>query len=529
MSQTDCTICVVAAEDPPDIPALFDRLQIQAGDERAVISLVASAAGADHWRLRFGSVLIGPESMSRRTWDEWRAEDQRHVGLDLSVYGVRPAEWREFDFVQDGWRYARFSCSAVQAADLVASALVQGRLQMPAGSHVLASLGRADALLRLFPKVETGTSLLAAQAGRPLVGWFHPEACEVDLRAGEVSREVRVDPGRQGFDLALLLLGLCPSSSRGLAAPCGLLVGRLRRDAWIADVRGARPDLQTFDVQLRLDPAQTSLWELALDLEEMNDRGELISARRLRLADIELPAHGADNVTVKMPTMGRRVTRRLRLYDAGGRLLDAAEDLRLVETIHLSVGPIGGQATSTVIGDRTSPSLVRRLADLDRSEQEHAKMLQAGATGRVVTDQTSGRASIVSRLAAARGELLIFDPYFGDDADDWDVLRAVPCPIRVLTSRTVRTRPPAYLAGKVAVRGWSDGKRRPPFHDRGYLWDGAGISVGTSPSGLGQRLSVIDTLEPAVVALLRQNFESWWADGHAAPLPSQQPPATRSR
>jgi hypothetical protein len=139
----------------------------------------------------------------------------------------------------------------------------------------------------------------------------------------------------------------------------------------------------------------------------------------------------------------------------------------------------------------------------------------------VVSDQASGRAGIPKRLAAAPGELLVFDPFFGNDGDDWGLLRSVTCRIRVLTSAKVSTRPPPDLASNVTVRGWRASKGKPPpFHDRGYLWDGAGISVGTSPNSLGQRLSVVDTVEPAVVALLQQNFEIWWADSRAAPLPS---------
>ncbi len=511
----------MATEDHPALQALFDRLQVRDRGERAVISLVAAESGAAQWQLRFGSVLIGPEAMSRLTWEEWARVDRRSERTaDLSMYGVRLKDWREFDFVQEGWRYTRFSCPPAEAADLVAGALAHGRLEIPAGPPVLVNLVRADAFLQLFPKVGTGTSLLAAQAHRPLIGWFHPRVEEAAPQVAEVPTEVCVEPGRHGFDLALLLLGLCPKSIWGLAATPGLLVGRLRREAWITDARGARPDQRTFDVSLRLDPTQISLWELELDLEEMNDSGELMNARRLRLADIELPEHGADSVTVRMPTIGRRVTRRLRLYDSGGRLLDAAERVVLVEAVHLSVGPFDAAPSVSVLGDDTSPSLVRRLADLDRSEQEYVELLRAGATDRVVSDQASGRAGIAKRLAAARGELLVFDPYFGNNGDDWDLLRSVAGPIRVLTSSTVSTRPPSHLASKVLVRGWRASKGKPPFHDRGYLWDGGGISVGTSPNGLGQRLSVVDMVEPAVVAVLQRSFEIWWADSRAAPLPS---------
>lgn len=36
--------------------------------------------------------------------------------------------------------------------------------------------------------------------------------------------------------------------------------------------------------------------------------------------------------------------------------------------------------------------------------------------------------------------------------------------------------------------------------------------MGTSASGLEQRLSVISPLEPAVAAQLAGHFELWWAD-----------------
>jgi hypothetical protein len=512
------------AEEHAAVHALFDRLQVEADAERAVVSVVSAASGADQWQLRFGSVLIGPEPMASRSWPGWARDDGRRAQpADLSMYGVRLEDWREFDLVHEGWRYTRFKCSPADAAGLVADALAGEGLNMPAGPPVQAELGPADAILQLFPKVDTAASLLAAQAGRPLVGWFHPHTGQNEPQDA-VPTKVRVEPDRPGLDLPLLLLGICPESIWGVSAPQGLLVGRLRRDAWIADVRGARPDLQTFDVQLRLDPTRISLWELVLDLEEMNDAGELLAARRLRLADIGLPEHGADDVTVQMPTMGRRTTRRLRLYDAGGRLLDAAERVVLVESVHLTVGTAGADPTVAVIGNDTDPSLVERLADLDRSEHEYAEMLRTGATDRVVSDQMTGWAQLAKRLAAARGELRIFDPYFGNDSNDWELLRPVDCPIRLLTSTNVNTRPPQDFASNLTVRGWASKGQPPPFHDRYYLWNGAGITVGTSPNGLGQRLSVLDTVEPAVVALLQQNFETWWADSRAAPLPP--PPHT---
>lgn len=212
----------MATDDCPDLQALFDRLEVQEHGERAVISLIAADSGAGQWQLRFGSVLIGPEAMSHLSWEEWAHVDQRSDrAVDLSVYGVRHEDWREFELVQDGWRYTRFSCPPAEAADLVADALAHGELKAPAGPPLLVDLGPADAFLQLFPKVDTGTSLLSAQAHRPLVGWFHPQKADapsqavrfrrrsVSNRVGTASTLPRscLDCARRAFGVSQRLLG----------------------------------------------------------------------------------------------------------------------------------------------------------------------------------------------------------------------------------------------------------------------------------------------------------------------------------
>ncbi len=281
-------------------------------------------------------------------------------------------------------------------------------------------------------------------------------------------------------------------------------------------MRGARPELQTFDVRLGLDPSRVALWELVLDLEELNSDGDLVAARRVRLLDLELPEHGAEIVTVKLPTLGRRLTRRVRLFDLNGRLLDAAEAVRLFEQVQADLSVIGAASTSIRLGDNSMPNLLRRLEALDRSEQEHIELLAAGMPQRIITNAADGRNTLAERLAAAREELLIFDPFFGKDAADWDLLRKVPVRVRVLTSGKIGA--PLVRPGSVQVtcRAWRHSKAHPvPFHDRGYVWRGGGLWVGTSPNHLGNRITLIDVMEPAVVARMTQLFESWWADERA--------------
>jgi hypothetical protein len=91
--------------------------------------------------------------------------------------------------------------------------------------------------------------------------------------------------------------------------------------------------------------------------------------------------------------------------------------------------------------------------------------------------------------------------------------RRLSCPC-VLTSRKANVLVGSVPAN-VELRVWQG--KPTPFHDRGYLWRGGGISVGASQNGLGGRMFTIDVLEPAVVKRLTDLFNSWWADPLAQP------------
>jgi hypothetical protein len=380
----------------------------------------------------------------------------------------------------------------------------------------------ADALLNVFPHVDTPAAMLAAMAQRPLIGWVHPLDGASEAPDGLPPAGWEPASGHGHFNATRLLVGISVDNADGIRPPHGLLVGRLRRRAWIAGMRGAAPDLQTFDVHLRLDPKRVSLWDLVVDLEETDDDGHLLGARRVRLADLDLPQHGADQVVVKLPTLGPRVVRRLRLYDLDGILVDAAERVHLLERINFTLSVAGGESMTTSIGDNSRPTLLRRLEAQDRSERQHRTLLEAGVPSRVVAAGDDGRALLTERLAAARGELLIYDAYFGRDDADWDLLRRVSVPVRVLTSVNITPQlATAPYTPRILCRRWKYSKLHPvPFHDRGYVWDGGGVSLGTSPNGLGGRVALIDGLEPAVVTRMTQFFESWWSDSRTRPIGS---------
>jgi len=416
-----------------EVDALMARLHVE-HEEVAVLSLAASRDDG-RWRIRRGSLLLGPPALSTMSWPEWAERDSPNERpFDLSVYGVTASQWREFDQVVADWRFVRFSLPQRKVAGWLTEFLAQGIARLPGGLHMGANAQPADALLNVFPHVDTPAAMLAAMAQRPLIGWVHP--LDGPSKAPDGLPPTGWEPalGHGHFNATCLLVGISVDNADKIRPPHGLLVGRLRRRAWIARMHGAAPDLQTFDVHLRLDPKRISLWDLVLDLEETDDDGHLLGARRVRLADLDLPQHGADQVVVKLPTLGPRVVRRLRLYDLDGILVDAAEHVHLLERINFTLSVAGGDSMTTSIGDNSRPTLLRRLEAQDRSERQHRTLLEAGVPSRVVAAGDDGRALLTERLAAARGELLIYDAYFGKDDADWDLLRRVSVPVRVLTS-----------------------------------------------------------------------------------------------
>lgn len=479
-----------------DLGELLSRIGA-ADDEPAVVS-VAAEYDSGRWRVVHGSVLLGPPEMATKAWPRWHEDSQRrggYVPLDslLNRSGGVDA-WAVAEQVQDGRRFLRFAIPAAEVRDWLGALVSGGPAAVPGGwDPVFAHVEPPDDLLRVLPGRSSPASGLAAMAGRPVVGWVHP------LSGGTgrpLPDEWRGPDGISMPGAALSLFGL--ASGRPDPLPAGLLVGRLERRAWLGALRGGQ-GLQTFDVIVRFDPTLVSLRELVVDLEETSAGGELLSARSVPLGETALPseAAGADAVTVRLPTVGRRIRREVRLRALDGTLLDAAGPWHLAEAIYLNGTLAAGTAEPVTLRMRLD-----RLAQVDA---EHAELLGAGLADRVVAAGVDGRRILADRLTWARGELLVFDPYFGRSPDDWTLIHGRPC--RVLTAAPVVGTP----GPSCQVRRWPL-KFGPPFHDRAFLWDGGGITVGTSPNGLGGRLSLVDDLAPAAANALRDHFGLWWAD-----------------
>jgi hypothetical protein len=107
-------------------------------------------------------------------------------------------------------------------------------------------------------------------------------------------------------------------------------------------------------------------------------------------------------------------------------------------------------------------------------------------------------------LERAHGELLVVDPYFRD----WPLLENLGGqPPRVLIGPDVDPPPPTFT-GKAAR--WRSGLA--PFHDRFFLWEGGGVSVGTSAGAVRDRLFRIVRMGAAESDVLRSRFALWWSD-----------------
>jgi len=132
-------------------------------------------------------------------------------------------------------------------------------------------------------------------------------------------------------------------------------------------------------------------------------------------------------------------------------------------------------------------------------------MLARAAASRLISDAEAARNRLVDELRRSTGEVLVHDRYFGQHADEWEILKAAPGSVRVLTGKIADEEP--QISANVSA------KYRPKarMHDRFLIWDGGGIAIGGSPSTFGQAAIEIRRLSAAEVDARRSNFEALWA------------------
>lgn len=504
---------VVDSFDASVVLELLDRLAPEEGE----VAVLSGLYDREDKRLvlRHGKLLFGPAAIGEASWARWHYHEQvQPVSADAASMDL-PPEWLcdGGDFVA-GRAVLSLGAARRWLAQLAEDASLPDVGPLPGATAELAS---PTAFLRVFRGLDTPLSPIAVMS-RPVQGFFFAAEARPDR---DFPDDWNID-GVNVFGAPLTALGIgvrMPSNVVAHPPPVGLFVGRMERRAWLADARGSG-DYENFNLHVRWEPERCDLADLQVELEEW-EGDELAYSRRLDLGDIELPdRETGDRSVLSLPTLGRRLRHAARLHHRDGALLDVTAPHWLVEQMNftLDVGVEGSEhrgRTTTTLGEPFSPTAQERIERFDRAEREYREGIERGLAGRIVRDPTSALTFIKNELRLARRDLLVLDPYFGADDADWSVLVGVSVPVRVLTGS--KAKPPASPLSNVDARRFKF-KRAPGFHDRLYLWEGGGLSVGTSPSGLGKRDARIDRLGTVEADGWRALFETYWSSPDYVPL-----------
>jgi hypothetical protein len=488
-----------------DVQAIWQHLGVEP-DESVVLSAIYLTE-TDPPGLMAASLLVGPAGIAEG-WPAWRVGEgfrPRPSDDALRVPG-------EFTVEAEGIVAGRAVMDPKDANRWISSVLEDGIC--PAVGHLpeaQASLRPARAPIRVCTHSESEAGDLAAWLARPIVGFHFPSAGE---RPDLAPANHWTIGDTQLFGPALDLLGMSWFEDKKGSAPSGLMLGRFERRAWLASQK-LEPESDLYRVEVGLEPDRTELMDLELEVEEEVD-GELVFAEHLRLEDTALEevesvlygppsSEGRLEIGVALPTLGRGVRRSVRLTHRDGALLDSWRSFNIVESISVNLTVNGAEQPAIKIGEeRDRQDLVELLGAVERVQKQYSDIRRGGARNRLFDDPAQAARVLRALLERAPGELLVVDAYFRD----WSLLLGLTGPPpRVLIGPRVDPPPPAF-EGK--VRRWSG--EVVPFHDRFYLWDGGGVSVGTSAGSKTNRLFRIVRIGAAEAEVLRDQFALWWVD-----------------
>ncbi len=508
------------------MPGALHQLFGSEADERAVLSVccVVDRDEPERWRLRHGSLLIVPEACATTSWAEWRRQEAN--GPEAKIQGPLPPS---FCLTDDDWFLAR-SVMTLKEAEVWIEELRERVAERPEGESavglprakgmppLIASLRPPDAVVRALPGTDAPAASLLAALKRPAQALIWSSA--VAPRPFPEPQWVELDQHKL-FNPSVDLVGIHITSAaaeKNLATPVGLLVGRAERRAWIRTARGSG-DFEAFIADLGWEPNRVDLTDLELTHEE-HLAGELVSSARVRLEDLDTDAvEGSGSASVSLPTLGRTVAHSLSLNTLDGELLDRSGPYPLVERIEMTMVVNGHRQSPVVSGTTESPpDLDQRMVRADELASDIQKIVDLGVQARVIADRQTAFDRLAAHLRRARGELLIRDPYFGQDVEEWRLLDDVPVPVRVLTAKIAKDGIPV-IAKHVQARYRP---RERGFHERVYLWDEGGLSIGGSPTTFGQGHVRMTRIRPSEAAIWRAGFEAFWD----SPLFSEVPRRT---
>ena len=485
---------------------MWEHLAVEPG-EAAVLSAVFETT-KDTPVLMAASLLVGPSAIAASGWPAWRmAEGFKPtppapalevpatfvVELDSAIAGRATMSLNE----AYGWLRSVLEEEVAPSAGL----LPEGR----------ASLAPARAPLRVCTHSQTPAGDLATWLARPIIAFHFPRTDERAPRRAGPSWTVG---DVQLFSPAIDLLGLSWFDEKSGDDPSGLLLGRFERRAWLVSQRLV-PEHDLYSVQIGIEPDRADPADLEIEVEEQAD-DELVFAEHLRLEDTDIrealgvlygppPTTGRLEIGVALPTLGRAMKRSVRLHHRDGMLLDGWRSFNIVESISINLVVNGSEQRPVMIGERRQrQQLVALLGAVERVRSQYATLRREGTHNRIFNALDEGRKALRAILERAHGELLVLDPYFRD----WALLSDLSGPPpRVLIGPKVDPPPPAFT-GRVAR--WRQGLA--PFHDRFFLWEGGGVSVGTSAGAVRDRLFRIVRMGAAESDVLRSRFTLWWSD-----------------
>jgi hypothetical protein len=505
--------------DDSDVQPAWNWLGIEAG-EMFVLSAVYETA-AETPTLMAASLLAGPRAIATG-WPSWRlAEGFRPPPSEdeVSIPGT-------FKIEQNGAIAGRAVMTPDEAYGWLRSVLE--RRSCPAIGdlpHACAALAPAQAPIMVCTQSESPAGSLATWLPRPVNGFHFPRT---DAPAEIEPAETWTIAETEYFSPAINVLGMSWFREKNGPPPSGLLVGRFERRAWLAGQK-LDPENELFAISIGLEPERAELADLELEVQERVGE-EVIFAEHVRLEDTDLGevlpmlyAAVSDDkkrqVVVNLPTLGRGIARSVRLTHRDGVLLDERNSMNLAETISFTLTVNGAEQPPVTVGEtRDRQDLVGLLGGVERVRKQYVDLRRRGARNRLFEDPSDGWKALRATLERARGELLVLDPFF----KDWALLDGLGSPPPRVLLGAGGEDPPTTFVGQ--VRRWRHDVV--PFHDRFFIWDTGGVSVGTSAGTTRHRLFRIVRIGAAEADVLHERFVEWWTDPQAEQIwPARERPS----
>jgi hypothetical protein len=186
--------------------------------------------------------------------------------------------------------------------------------------------------------------------------------------------------------------------------------------------------------------------------------------------------------------------------------------------VHVGLTTNGQQQPPIVIGNQSPPpGLEERAARQQQVAEQVASLAAQGAEARRLVDRAAAEERLKLVISSAQEELLVHDPFFGQDPDDWRLLDDVPVPVRVVTAKIAKDTVPT-IADHVQARY----RPKAPMHDRLWIWRDGGLSLGGSPTTFGQSPVWIRRVSAADSDVMRSVFEGLWSSEHFQDVPRRR-------